>query len=331
LDRALGCLLGGGVGDALGYTVEFLSLDRIRKRFGDAGIREPVYDEEGRLVVSDDTQMTLFSAEALVEALRRNDEPVAWAEMAHHAYLDWLETQGRSAPEHPRVSRFVDEPALNQGRAPGNTCLSALASGQRGTRERPINGSKGCGGVMRVAPVGLVPGVSQVDCFYLGCDFAASTHGHPSGYLAAGALAVMVRAICRGAGIRTAAEEALERVEAEPSFEEVAAKLRRALELAEARTDVDAAIRELGEGWVAEEALAVGVYAALVGESFADAVTIAANHDGDSDSTASIAGQICGCAQGASSLPAAWVRRLDVLDPLLMTSAGCSRGFMCWL
>jgi ADP-ribosylglycohydrolase len=66
-DRVLGCLLGGAVGDAFGYEVEFDSLAVIRARYGDQGIQEPVL-HDGRLVVSDDTQMTLFTLESLLRA-----------------------------------------------------------------------------------------------------------------------------------------------------------------------------------------------------------------------------------------------------------------------
>ncbi len=61
--------------------------------------------------------------------------------------------------------------------------MGALFSGKTGTPEKPLNDSKGCGGVMRVAPVGLV----ATDPFDLGCRAAAITHGHPSGWLASGA------------------------------------------------------------------------------------------------------------------------------------------------
>ena len=62
-DRVLGCLFGGAVGDAFGYEVEFDSLAVIRARYGDQGIQEPVL-HDGRLVVSDDTQMTFHAGGA---------------------------------------------------------------------------------------------------------------------------------------------------------------------------------------------------------------------------------------------------------------------------
>ena len=78
----------------------------------------------------------------------------------------------------------------------------------------------------------------------------------------------------------------------------------------------------LGEGWVGEEALAIALYAALRGRSFPEVLAIAANHDGDSDSTASIAGQLYGAWKGISELPHLWVRRLDVFDAMMPLARG---------
>ena len=70
-DRVRGCLLGGAVGDALGTLVEFLSLDEIRQRFGPQGVTgyEPAYGRRG--AITDDTQMTLWTAEGLLRAGNR--------------------------------------------------------------------------------------------------------------------------------------------------------------------------------------------------------------------------------------------------------------------
>ena len=148
LERRLACLLGGAVGDGFGYPVEFDRLHGIRARYGPEGIREPEL-RDGKLVVSDDTQMTLFTLEGLARSLTLDS--------IREAYLDWLGTQDGGIRRR-RAGLLARHPALNVQQAPGNTCLSALAAGGRGSIEQPINDSKGCGGVMRVAPVGLFPG-----------------------------------------------------------------------------------------------------------------------------------------------------------------------------
>ena len=73
-DRILGCLLGGAVGDALGASVEFISWPEIERRFGPGGIQAyaPAYGGLGR--ITDDTQMTLFTAEGLIRAQHRLTE-----------------------------------------------------------------------------------------------------------------------------------------------------------------------------------------------------------------------------------------------------------------
>lgn len=312
-ERALGCLLGGALGDAFGYLVEFDKLPRIRARFGPDGLTE---FPDGRLIVSDDTQMTLFTLEGLLEAGLA--APVAAKVQAiRRAYLDWYATQRGSRPDgRPGLARH---PELWVERAPGNTCLGALLAGGRGTVTQPVNDSKGCGGVMRAAPIGLIRADDPETCFRIAVDAAALTHGHPSGYLPAGAMAAMVRLIIDGTPLAEAANRTLAMLRAWPGHGETSAAISGALKRAAApRPDRD--IAALGEGWVGEEALAVGLYSALVGGDLMPTLVLAANHDGDSDSTASIAGQLYGAARGLSDIPERWCGRLDVAAPLAWLS-----------
>ena len=292
-----GCLLGGAVGDALGAPVEFLSLLQIRGRYGPLGIRE--FDEAyGRVgAITDDTQMALSTAEGVLRGLRRDGEG-ARVEVAalHEAYLRWLRTQ--------------DEP--HQRRAPGNSCLSALHSGKAGSMAERINGSKGCGGVMRAAPLGLLAGA---DTFTLGCESAAITHGHPSGYLAAGCLALIVERIVEGATLPDAVATARERVAMEHDHQEVARALDDAVAAAAHGPPSAARVEQLGKGWVAEEALGIAVYCALsAGADFQRGVVLAVNHGGDSDSTGAITGNILGALLGVDAIPTRWLEQLELRE-----------------
>jgi ADP-ribosylglycohydrolase len=328
--RVLGCLLGGAVGDGFGYAVEFDRLDVIRRHHGAAGLREPVL-RDGRLVVSDDTQMTLFTLEGLARAVGPKGEwhedaavEDAAVEEVRRAYLDWLDTQGASSGV-TLAGMLATHSALRVQRAPGNTCLSALHAGGYGTIARPINDSKGCGGAMRTAPAGLLSGILPVQAFSLGARIGALTHGHPDGWGPSGFVAA---AVCRALGgepLERAIEGALADLRsATIGFDRApsTAPYEAALHLARAAGgNAPADIRQLGGGWTGEEAAAIAAYAALTGKDFADVVAIAANHDGDSDSTASIAGQVWGAAHGLDGIPHRWVRRLDVLDELLRLAA----------
>jgi ADP-ribosylglycohydrolase len=309
-----GCLLGGAVGDALGAPVEFLQLGAIQARFGPEGIVDfsPAYGRLG--AITDDTQMTLFTAEGLLRAkCRASHKGLCSVDgVVHHAYTRWLRTQSHQPGKvlGPVVGWLFDLRELHDSRAPGNTCLSALMSPEPGTRERPLNDSKGCGGVMRMAPAGLV---QDADSFELGCTLAAITHGHPTGYLAAGAFAAMVRALIEGCSLLDAVETGRERLAACRGHQECTDALDAALELWRRGPASADRVAELGHGWVAEEALAIGVYCALAaGEDFAAGVRLAVNHSGDSDSTGAIAGNLLGAALGVSAIPSRWLDALEL-------------------
>ena len=315
-DRVLGCLLGGAVGDALGYAVEFWSLMDIRRQFGPEGIQRPALNCAGKAVVSDDTQMTLFTAAGLIESMARNGSTTRAdaLDSVRAATLDWYAMQmGRRA-----TGKLAEFAVLGEDRARGTTCASSCERGATGTPENPINDSKGCGGVMRAAPVGLWLGLSDDEAFELAARCAAQTHGHPSGYLSAGALASMVRNLAGGLEPARCAARAIEIARNWPGANETIGAMENACALAGQRTADNArAVAQLGKGWVGEEALAIGLYSVLVASDFADAVRIASNHGGDSDSTASIAGQIHGAWKGLEGIPHTWIRRLDALEPLL--------------
>lgn len=202
-DRIRGSLIGGAVGDALGYAVEFTGENAIFRRYGMPGIT--AYErsvDTGKALISDDTQMTLFTAEGLLvgEACRRIQPDAGTPHsFVAKAYQDWLLTQElglegiRERTDGKEGSRLMNVPELFYARAPGNTCLNALFAARRSGEfdldyiEKPRNNSKGCGGVMRVAPAALYrkPGrrlrIAQLD--EEAAQIAAITHGHPLGYI----------------------------------------------------------------------------------------------------------------------------------------------------
>jgi ADP-ribosylglycohydrolase len=63
----------------------------------------------------------------------------------------------------------------------------------------------------------------------------------------------------------------------------------------------------LGEGWVAEEAVAGAMYCFWrFPDDYPNAVLIAVNTDGDSDSLAAITGSLVGARRGVEAIPAHW-------------------------
>ena len=188
-----GCLLGGAVGDALGAPVEFIGRKEILRQYGENGVQGYVEFPDGTGSITDDTQMTLFTAEGILRAHARKKEKGScdFVAAVRSAYRRWLKTQGG------RVPKTVSEEALDSGwlihekqlfawRAPGNTCICSLEIPAE--LEKVPNDRKGCGTVMRMAPPGLF--FAPEEAYEYGCRFSALTHGHPTGITAGGAFAI---------------------------------------------------------------------------------------------------------------------------------------------
>ncbi len=292
-----GCLVGLALGDSLGAPVEFLDYDQIVKEYGPEGIcgLEP-WREFRAGYFTDDTQMSLATARGCIDAYLalRHGQPWRPAQAIYRRYLTWLRTQ--------------EMPYMN--RAPGATCLWSLRTGRMGTVAAPLNARKGCGGVMRVAPVGLAFPPAQA--FIHGVEAAAITHGHPSGYLPAGVLAAVIACLLEGRPLDDALDFAVAELERQPGHEETLTAIKSALRLASGKVPPLEAIPQLGGGWVGEEALAIALYCVVAGrEDWETAVLMAVNHSGDSDSTGCITGALLGTLHGVESLPPPWVAKLE--------------------
>ena len=336
LDKFKGCLFGGAVGDAFGYAVEFLNIEQIREIYGSAGIAE-MQLEDGVACVSDDTQMSLFTANGILvaETTRRllGDDKNLERHL-HNAYMDWHRTQRYGSSKGKEVCSWIYHvPAMHSVRAPGGTCLRSLSSGVLGTMDHPINSSKGCGGVMRCAPIGLFydrarTPVATVDLY--GARSAALTHGHQLGFLSAAALVHIVNQCVYGDfdgenALFDIANDCVFSLRTEfaayEKVEQLCSLMEKAVALAKTECSPVSAIADLGEGWVAEEAVAISLYCALrFQDDFKAAIAAASNHSGDSDSTASITGNILGTHLGFDRIPPSFLEHLELSEVLRIIS-----------
>lgn len=327
LNRFLGCLLGGAVGDALGAPVEFMSRSEILQQCGPKGATDFNQAYGGIGKITDDTQMTLFTAEGLLRAWIREQERgiTDFSSVTAHAYLRWLSTQGGQ----PTCDVDINDDTcgwlyrhreLHSQRAPGNTCISALRD-MRSFGDPATNNSKGCGGAMRVAPVGLFAwSMGWRDepqrTFKLASELAALTHAHPTGHLTAGVLAVLVQALIDGMPLADGLAAAKAILKSEPDHQETLQAIELAEDLASTSTPNHEAIRRLGKGWIAEEALAISIYCSLAAKTFKQGVLMAVNHDGDSDSTGAITGNLLGAMLGVKAIPEKWLQPLELRDTI---------------
>lgn len=332
IDKYRGCLIGGAVGDALGYAVEFMEDSHIFRQYGEHGITEYSL-VNGVAPISDDTQMTLFTANGLLIGTTRGMTRGIMGSYPSYialCYMDWLRTQTADefGFEPPKYSWLNNIPEMNHNRAHGQTCISYLMHNNLGTTSDPKNNSKGCGGVMRVAPIGLyfedkLYTIDEIDM--IGAEAAALTHGHELGYIPAAMLVHIVHLLSHNTDISVLdavldARKALSRLF--PNAEHLGEMLDlidKAISLA-ADNEIDEldAIRELGEGWVAEETLAIAIYCSLKYEKdFEKAMIASVNHSGDSDSTGAVTGNILGAHLGMSAIPDKFLNNLELKETIL--------------
>ncbi len=329
--RIAGCILGGAIGDALGWPVEFLSLSAIRRSYGENGITD--LDKKGKSTAefTDDTQMSLFTADGALRFLTAQKQAGITPDFAvymHNAYLRWLFTQQTPKPNFDSSvlnGWLYGRRELHVRRAPGNTCISSLNELGIGRVEEPINHSKGCGSVMRAAPIGLC--FETEAAFTYGMMAGAITHGHPSGYLSSAVLARILAELLNEKSLPYALGTTMERLKHEKGHEECLLYLQKAYELANDEIEPTRAIESLGLGWVAEEALAIAVYCALKYENdIKQGFLMAVNHDGDSDSTGAIYGNLIGAWKGLDASVQEWIDNIESPDILSQIAHDLSVG-----
>lgn len=330
-DKCRGSLIGGAIGDALGYAVEFSSLNAIRKKYGENGIVEYSLNPDGIAEFSDDTQMSLFTAEGLLNAVIGGK--TFEKDIVPHistAYEHWYYTQGR-APLKMRKSWLTHINALWSRRAPGNTCMSALQTISLSKGAPVINNSKGCGGVMRVAPIGIFsaahPKVLDLEhAGYLAGYAADITHKHPLSTYSSMALAMIVAECIAQDNIDQDKFKfiVIDRVfkllgiwfKGDNHLADLFNLILKAMWYAASKESDTDAIRELGEGWVAEETFAIAIFSVLrYIDNFEKCICCAVNHSGDSDST--VAGNIIGAILGYNAIPQKYLTNLELHDVLV--------------
>ena len=317
-DKILGCYWGVALGDALGMPVEFKSIEDIRSIYGDDGIQNP----RENAIWTDDTEMTFALTKSLlllgkVEEIKNLNEDTIGQTIAEE-FINWLN---------------------NPGYAPGVTTTGSVhflkVHGPKRWQDAGANDSKGCGTVMRAAPLGiwvansLTPELPLINGPYHKLLFNVSkiqseiTHGHKAATAAALAGSYAVALAING----IPPDKMINPIEKycnhiHPDFENAMQRLKMSLTKRKDgtfETDLKA-LTYIGQGWVGEEAFAMALYSAIqYTNDLKTCLRISVNHDGDSDSVACIAGSVLGAFHGMSIIPKDWIdclaekKRMEIL------------------
>ncbi len=284
--RARAILYGLALGDAMGWPIEFLKMPKIKIAYGDEGIQEP----PNPALVTDDTQMTVAIAEALIEAGDADIDTLM--EVVTRRLIDWS-----NSPENTR--------------APGHTVTEAVRALEAGLSWREAGSAQGLGNgsCIRVAPIGYLyqkdPGRLREVAHATGI----ATHAHPTADAATIASAYLIKLALDGVHPVDYANQMLEFCgDVSLGFYDTLLKVGHVAEW----TDELAAMEHLGNGWLADEAVAMAVYCtARYTSDFPGAVRRAVNIAGDSDSVGSIAGGLVAARYGLGVIPAEWIERVE--------------------
>ncbi|MFD8057689.1 ADP-ribosylglycohydrolase family protein [Streptomyces cyaneofuscatus] len=325
---ATGSLTGLALGDALGFPTEFDDVPAILAKCGpwrQMALPTPA-------IVTDDTQMTIALGRGIRTAMDSGLlTPERMVDPVRREFIAWYHS-----PENDR--------------APGNTCLTAcrMLESSRVWQEASQTRSKGCGANMRVAPVGLVPGLSDEQRAGAAQLQAALTHGHPTALAASDLTARAVFLLAQGAEplglvgqLRSYAYENTGRYHTRwlgdlwryagdtspeafisrgwDECQAALAALQEALRDPSPETDP---CERTGDGWIAEEALATALHCFLLfPEDPLTALRRAACTRGDSDSIACLAGAFAGAHLGAGAWHQEWSERIEYRSDLLSLAA----------
>ncbi len=285
-NKAKGLIIGLAIGDALGSPTEFMKLKDIKAKYGPEGIK----DLPEPALYTDDTQMTIAIAEALIKAGDQDVETIMTA--ICDEFIKW-----RHSPEN--------------NRAPGNACLTGVSNMENGIHwsESGVPNSKGCGSVMRVAPIGYVYQYDPEKLKQVARASGICTHGHRTAIAASIGGAYLVKLALDGIDPECMISETLS----------YTAGISREFDIALSKVSEclywpseENALKYLGEGWIGEEAVALALYCFLkYPNDYKKAVLRGANTNGDSDSVACIAGSISGAYLGFDAITSQWAKKIE--------------------
>lgn len=293
-DKMLGVVFGTAIGDALGYPVEFLSLDEIRMRYPEGLTDFPPKPKTP--LYSDDTQMLIATLQGLLDANTTTDLNLAAVAIAKR-YVEWSKS-----PEN--------------NRAPGMACMAGCRALDRGVSWRLAGSesSTGCGTAMRSMAYGMWFWNNPTEAARWAYEHARMTHRTIEAMEAAAAVAAAVATafltpVAKPLDIFGAVAEQFQHQPLQ--LVKWAYKSAFLADVAPDDCGAEAVLNRL-RGWTAAEAVAGALYCfARAPDNYRAAVSLAVNSPGDSDSLGAITGALSGAYLGIDAIPAHMVKRVE--------------------
>jgi len=305
-DRCVNAFLGLALGDAYGRPLEFHRLPQVREL--------PI--DRDRLMWTDDTHMSLFLAEAVLEQGPDVLGVEAFGQAVGEAFVRW-----------------IGDP-LTPSTAPGSTCMAGVQAWMRGGdwQTSGVERSDGCGAVMRIGPLPMA--LSGEDVLFAAEVQARLTHGHPNATEAAVAGSWILRRVLESGRLdEQLVIEAVAQLRGPWSRGGTVADSLEAAVLLAHRDEPwldEGAVPEGDGGWRSGSALGLALAAALRWQDQPMlAVEKAARIDGDSDSVAAICGLLLGAA--GAEWPEDWIRAIpqcERIEELASALAGRGRRYL---
>ena len=352
INKFIGCLLGGAIGDALGYPISFLNEDDNIQEFGKKIVTEYKLIDD-RAIISDVTQMTLFTANAILVGKSRIATRGIGVPMRVYClmgYYDWLRTQEMTFEDAQKIHKgykgdnsdycitwLSNIPAIYNTRFIRETCISAIKTRKKEENgsiefnkvfiDKPINNCKRVEGITRITPMSLAFDPKNIeDIDKEAAEIAAITHGHPLSHMTAAFLThVMNRIIYKYDEYQTFEEIVLEArnpisclFSSYNYIEEFIDKVNLAISLSKNNYSDLKNILKFKEPWNADEALAISLYCVLqYYDDFDKAITTAINNNGDSASIGAMTGSIVGAIVGENKISNKWKEKLELKEIII--------------
>ncbi|MDX8441285.1 ADP-ribosylglycohydrolase family protein [Mesorhizobium australafricanum] len=311
MDRAMGALIGGALGDALGMPTQLLSPARIARLYGHVedfvapAADHPVSKGLTAGTITDDTEQALLLGRILVESGERFDH-ARWV----NALLDWerdVKARGSYDLLGPSTKRAID--AINSG-------VPAEEAGRSGDTN---------GAAMRIAPVGIMMPPEPLDALVAKvAQTCRATHNTSIAIASAAAVAAAVSLGVSGGDWRAACGHAVEAARLGATLGhwvtggDIASRILWAQALVRGKAEKEA-IKQIvdlvGTGVASQESVpaAFAVLEVAQGDAWRAAV-IAANLGGDTDTIGAIGAGMAGACAGLSKLPQDRISHLCGID-----------------